>query len=359
MAPLLTFAPGPSKISQETKDDIARAVQDGICEISHRSQQFRDISTAAVDGLRKFLEIPADYGVYFTASATEAMDILIRNAVDRSTFHFTCGSFSDVFFETAFYLWKNANKQDVPWGDKNNYSQKIDGEPELITITMNETSTGVICTDEDIATVRKNHPKSLLAVDITSLAAMKRLRIRDADAWLFSVQKGFGLPAGMGVLIVNEKVHVRAQELEANKINQAGIYTFTEYKRNADKGNETICTPNVLAIYLLSKQVQRWNAGGGIEKKEIETREKSDVLFRSLDSSATFRVFPSDPASRSLTVVCGTGDPAAIKELHSKANAAGIQIGSGYGRLKDTTFRIACFPAVSQSDVERVANLLR
>ena len=358
MTPLLTFAPGPSKISQETKEDVTRAITDGICEISHRSQQFRDISTDAVEGLRTFLEIPNEYGVYFTASATEAMDILVRNAVDKTTCHFTCGSFSDVFFETAFYLWKDANKQDVPWGDKNDYSQKCAGNPELITITMNETSTGVMCSQEDIALARKNHPDALIAVDITSMAAMKKLSIGDADAWLFSVQKGFGLPAGMGVLIVNDRVHGRAQELEASKINQAGIYTFTEYKRNADKGNETICTPNVLSIYLLSKQVQRWNNRGGIEQKERETIQKSSVLYQALDSSKRFRVFPSDNASRSHTVVCGTGDPAAIQQLHSKANAAGMQIGSGYGRLRETTFRIACFPAVTQSDVERVLPLL-
>ena len=56
--------------------------------------------------------------------------------------------------------------------------------------------------------------------------------------------------------------------------------------------------------------------------------------------------------TRSTTVIGLAGDAALIEEIKAKAKEAGLQLGSGYGPLKNTTIRIANFPAVSDAAME-------
>ena len=50
----LNFMPGPSQLSEETKQDIRQALEDNISSISHRSQEFNDIFKNAVGNVKKF-----------------------------------------------------------------------------------------------------------------------------------------------------------------------------------------------------------------------------------------------------------------------------------------------------------------
>ena len=58
---MYTLSPGPSQISPETKEDIRRAIDDGILEISHRSAKFTEVSRRAIEELRAYLKVPDNY----------------------------------------------------------------------------------------------------------------------------------------------------------------------------------------------------------------------------------------------------------------------------------------------------------
>lgn len=350
--PLLTFNPGPSKLSEETQRDITDAVTEGICSISHRSKEFTELSRRAIEGLRQLFAIPKDYSIFFTASATEAMERTIRSTVEKATFHFTLGSFSELFVNVSTLNGKTAHAQAAAWGSQVDYDAPVPPEAELLTVTMNETSTGVMCGNSVIHTLRQRYPDPLLVVDITSIAAMKVLDIASADIWLFSVQKGFGLPAGLGVLFVSPRSLERARSI-SETTTATGHGNFLMMQKNMEN-YQTPSTPNVLGIDLLRRQVERWNAHGGLVVKERETQAKAERIYAMLQGKIPgLRPFTTKTLDRSTTVIAATADnPEVIAQMHARAKNAGILLGKGYGKLKESTLRIANFPAITQRDID-------
>src|SRR5688572_10779529 len=82
------FTPGPSQLYFTIEDHMRTALREGIPSISHRSKQFESIYRETVDGLRELLQLPADYHIYFTGSATEIWERILQNLVIDSSFHF-------------------------------------------------------------------------------------------------------------------------------------------------------------------------------------------------------------------------------------------------------------------------------
>lgn len=341
----ITFNPGPSQISPTTKEDIHTAIQEGILEMSHRSKDFDAMSKAAIENLRQFLIIPPEYLVFYTSSATEAMELTLRHCVAKKSFHFTNGNFSEYFAQISHALGKTAESDRAEWGTQNNFSNvTVPQDTELITITANETSTGVMCTDENIATIRKKHPEKLLAVDITSNGGVVNYTIQNADIWLFSVQKCFGLPAGLGILIMSPRAMERA-------IHYTGIFSVQNMNAKMKEKYETIQTPNVLGIYLLAKQMERWNKKGGIKQKEQETRTKAQKIYDFFHQKK-YEIFVKEKVYQSISVITIAADPLRIEKLHESCKKEGIILGKGYGKIKEKTFRISNFPAIIEDDLE-------
>jgi phosphoserine aminotransferase len=78
-----------------------------------------------------------------------------------------------------------------------------------------------------------------------------KLDFRLADIWYASVQKCFGLPAGLGLLICSPGAIKQAEELgERNHYN-----SLTFMKEMMNKW-QTPFTPNVLGIYLLMRVLE-------------------------------------------------------------------------------------------------------
>jgi len=67
----------------------------------------------------------------------------------------------------------------------------------------------------------------------------------------------------------------------------------------------------------------------------------------------------NDPGFRSQTVIAVEGAEADIKAIKAAAQQAGIILGNGYGKWKDTTFRIANFPAITDEEIEELTVFLR
>lgn len=355
----LTFTPGPSKLSPVVKDDIKTAVDTHILEISHRSPEFCAISELAVENLKKLFKIPKDHHVLFLSSATEAMELTIRSTVEKTSFHFTSGNFSEYFIRLAQDLHKNPLAQKAVWGEKNDYFADVPEEAELITITQCESSTGCMTTPEEIKQVREKYPEKFLAVDATSIMGVVDVDITQADIWLWSVQKCFGLPSGLGVMVVNPRVYERSKELHQQGINSLGAFGVEKNVKKMLKNYNTIATPNVLNIYLLGRQAQRFLDKGGMPEMEKEARAKTVKIFEMLDFLPNATTFVKDRSASSISLTCAESDEETVAKIHKVCQENGINMGTGYGKLKPTTFRVCNFPSITMEDIERVSDVLR
>lgn len=372
---LTFFTPGPAELYPTVANHIQSALAEQIGSISHRSAQFRRIYQHTDEQLRALLNVPSTHAILFTGSATEIWERMLQNCVEFESFHCVNGSFSRKFYDTAVDLKKFAHLVEKPLGqgfDYEEFSKVTEGSPkkaeetgdkiripeyaELVCLTANETSTGVQMRGVDINKLKRSHRSKLFCVDMVSSAPYHSLDFEEVDSAFFSVQKSFGLPAGLGVWIVNEKCLARAEQLKKQETVIGSYHSLPSLWKNY-KNFETPETPNVWNIYLLGKVAEDMNRLG-VDHIRKDTDAKARKIYDFLEKADGFEPFVKNTEHRSPTVaVANTKEPA--KEIIERVKGQGMLIGSGYGKAKDNQLRIANFPAVSMEQVERLLDALK
>lgn len=346
------FTVGPSGLYTTIPTHIKNALKEDILSIFHRGKRFIDIYKQTTDNLRRLMGIPADYHIFFLGSATEAMERVIQNTVEANSFHLVNGAFSKRFFTIASQLGKKAEKAEVPAGHGFDIkSLAIPAQTECICVTQNETSTGVSIPNDDIASLKQKNPAALFALDVVSSAPYVKVDFAVADMTFFSVQKLFGLPAGLGVLIVSPTAFEKSKNLFEKGIGIGSYHNFLVMEEYARK-YQTPETPNVLGIYLLGKVCGDF-LEKGIDIIRSETEEKARVLYEYFDKHSKYKPGVKEKKFRSLTtiVIDTQGETAKILPYLEEK---GFVVSRGYGQFKESQIRIANFPSLSLDDVERL-----
>jgi phosphoserine aminotransferase len=347
------FTPGPAALYPTFEKHMTTFMDQQLGSISHRSQQYRDLHKFTVDQLRTLLNVPSTHQILFLGSASEAWERILLSCVEHESFHLVNGSFSKKFYEYSVALNRFAHKQEKPLGEGFDYKEiQVAPYAEIIGLAQNETSAGVQLKASEIHKLKKDFPDKILAVDMVSSAPHPELDYSLVDTSFFSIQKAFGLPAGLGVWIVNEKCLEKAEELKAIEgVSIGAHHDLPTLWKNAIK-YETPSTPNVPAIYLLGKIAEDMN-NVGVEKIRQETETKAKLLYKFLEKQAGFEPFVKKEAHRSSTVVvANTEQPS--KDIIANLKAKGLVVGSGYGSYKDSQIRIANFPATSIEKMEEL-----
>jgi phosphoserine aminotransferase len=355
MTPKINFTPGPSQLYFTVENHVRQAFKDGVPSLSHRSKTFEQISKEATDGLRQLLDIPSTHFIYFTGSANEIWERILQNLVAEHSFHFVNGSFSKRFYEIGTLLNKKPVKLEAEFGMGFSDIPSINASTELIGVTHNETSSGVVTAPEFIYALKNKYPDALMAVDAVSSLPYPSFDFTKIDTAFFSVQKGFGLPAGLGVWIVNEKCLAKADQLLAKGISIGSYHNLPSLHSHALK-DQTPETPNVLGIYLLGKVVHDM-LRRGITIIRKETEYKAAILYKALNEHSLLSPFVTKAEWQSKTVIvahCGEHTERLTKFLISK----GMQPGDGYGASKKTQLRFANFPTHSKEHFELLVDSL-
>ncbi len=352
----VTFTPGPSQLYFTVADHVKQAFKEGVPSLSHRSERFEQISKETTDGLRELLKVPSDYHIFFTGSATEIWERIFQNLVEQTSFHFVNGSFSKRFHETGLQLNKNPRKAEAAAGNGFDDDFTVPEGTELIAVTHNETSTGVSVPIGWINQLKEKNPETLVAIDAVSSLPYPDLNYNLVDTVFFSVQKGFGLPAGLGVWMVNEKCVAKSKALSARKISTGSYHNIETLLAHAQK-NQTPETPNVLGIYLLGKVVADF-LRRGIDNIRKETEYKAAILYKALENHPAVSPFVKEKNFRSRTVIVADCQEAHTEKIASFLRTKGLHAGDGYGPFKRTQLRFANFPAHSKEQFELLVDTL-
>lgn len=349
---MISFYPGPSRVHNEIPRYVKDAFTLGIMSINHRSETFVKMSERTVTLLKQRLSIPKNYTVFYTSSATECWEIIAQSLIDGKSYHLYNGAFGQKWYDYTRRLHAGAEaivfdreaKPDVK-------ALRFEGGPGVICITQNETSNGTQVSNSLIRSIKKAHPAHLVAVDATSSMAGVRLDFKAADIWFASVQKCFGLPAGLGLLICSPEALQRAAALGENRhYNSLGFLAEMMAKW------QTSCTPNVLGIYLLMRVLENMPPIAEVDA-ELQRRYNDWVTF--LAQRKTIRHLVTNTAVHSHTVIPVTAEATVLAAIKKKALKNSILLGEGYGEWKTTTFRIANFPALKAGEIRTLKNLLK
>ena len=183
------LTPGPSELYFTLDDHVKMALKEQIGSISHRSQNFKDIFEHTIITLRALMEIPDDFHIVFTSSANEIFERVLQNCVEKSSFHFVNGAFSEKFYTFSHQLNKEPQKINATWGEGFDMkSVEIPKATELIALTLNETSTGVTLCPEDISLLREKYPDKIIALDAVSAVPSTKIDFQNPPSHYLGVQ---------------------------------------------------------------------------------------------------------------------------------------------------------------------------
>ncbi|MEM0995787.1 MAG: aminotransferase class V-fold PLP-dependent enzyme [Bacteroidota bacterium] len=351
------FTPGPSQLYPTVAAHFETGLTRGVGSISHRSPAFMDTVAHTKAQLTQLLNIPDDYAIWFLSSANEAWERIAQNSIRESSFHLINGNFSLKFFNFVTQYGKQPIRHQVRFGAGFSLDNiVVPDRAELIAAIANETSSGVETPPEHIYRLAERNSEKLLVVDCVSAYPTYALDLSRVDGAYFSVQKGFGMPAGLGVLLAGPRLLDRAQALEAEKIVTGSYHRFTNLDKYGQK-DQTPETPNALSIYVLGRLAEDMNARGGIEEIRAVHAAKKERLweyFRAIPG-LEYAIPVGDRSSTVTVLNAASGSQVWINALRKK----GFLVGAGYGGYKEKQLRIANFPATSREDVEDLLTAFR
>ncbi|MTI40076.1 aminotransferase class V-fold PLP-dependent enzyme [Fulvivirga lutimaris] len=345
---MITFYPGPSRVYDKVPKYVKEAFDEGILSINHRSPEFMSLLEHTNQLVKKKLNVPDDYQILYLSSATECWQV-IAQSYDGLSYHFYNGAFGKKWFENTKKIKPLTIGYHYDMNKVLNISElDLSGKDGLICLTQNETSNGTCISNKRIAKIRKEYTDHIIAVDATSSLGGAKLNIENADIWYASVQKCFGLPAGMSVMICSPKALSRRNE--SNKY----YNSLNNIVDNASK-SQTTHTPNVLNLYLLNKVL---SSTKNVAKISQTLQERMKAYLEFFDSRVELKPLIANPKVRSETVLVLQGNPEMITKLKEEAREEGIILGNGYGEYKNGTFRIANFPAIKNKEVQALIEFL-
>ena len=349
---VITFNVGPSKVYPEVRQYLQDAFDQNILSISHRSAAFDAFSKNAIELMHQKLNIPADYTIMYTGSATESWEIISQDIVNEKSVHFFNGEFGKKWFEYAKFIvpttigYKFDENTAIKLAD-----YQIPTNVEILNFTLNETSTGTQVRTTIIDEAKSKFPNSLIAIDTTSCIGGMAIDFPKYDIIYGSVQKCFGLPAGLGLLICSPKALAKATEKGVTG-RYNSLLKLVEYI----KIYQTSYTPNVLDIYLLSRVLEKINH---ISETDSLIKKRAASWYEFIPTLKGYHLHISNTEVQSDTIITVGSSEENVAKIKKEAKLAGIEIGAGYGPLKNATFRIANFPSITEEEIAILKQFLQ
>jgi len=341
------FIPGPVTVTEDVLQKMATPM------IGHRGKEASNLQRSISDKLRKLMYTKSEI-LLSTSSGSGLMEGSIRSCTQKKAAVFSCGDFGNRWFAMAEDNNVPADKFEVEWG-KPNTSESVDkalatGKYDLITITHNETSTGIMNPVEEIAQVMTKYPEVIFCLDVVSSLGGVKIEVDKLgiDVCLTSSQKCLGLPPGLSLCSISEKALEAARKVEFRGT-YFDLLKLYDYIQKADYQYPS--TPSLSHMFALDYQLDNIFEEG-LENRFARHTEMADyVRAWAKDKFALFA--QEEFASNTVTCVKNTRE-INLDDLNKTLGERGFMISNGYGKLKEKTFRIAHMGELTLSDIKEL-----
>ncbi len=332
------FLPGPTEVLPEILEAQAKPM------IGHRGAATEALLAAIDQPMRSIFRTTRPV-IIATMSATGLMEAAIRNGVRAKVLCLVNGAFSQRFADIAAACGTDHHVAKVPEGQTFEADQvrqllKETGA-DAVTMVHSESATGALNPVAEISAAAHELGDVMVLVDgVTSVGGSPV----ETDKWnldfiLTGSQKALALPPGLAFGVASDRMIERAKTIK-----NRGIYLDLVVHDEQIRKHQTPYTPAVSLIYALHAQVGRIVASGGIEERWARhdaMRTATEQWAAAKGGALGFEYLPKE-GRRSWTVSClKLKNPEPNGGAVAKAmEKQGITIASGYGKLKDSTFRI-------------------
>jgi aspartate aminotransferase-like enzyme len=332
------FVPGPSEVHPDVLQAMARPV------VYHRSRQAQEL----LDRVQPLLQevFGTRRPVYpFASSGTGVVEAGLRALPRGKILALVNGAFSERFAKIAEACGHEVERIEKPWGAVHDPAEiGIDGHA-AVTVVHSETSTGAL---QPLAELARAAEVPLLVDSVSGAGGVPvEMDARGLAYVCTGAQKALALPPGLGFAAASE----RLLELAA-VADRRGVYLdLLQYERQAPP-----FTPAISLLYALDAQRERIEREG-LAGRFTRHRRMAERTWAWVESArerlgVALEVLAPE-GSRSPTVTCiRLPEPLTGPEVVQRIRERGYTVGGGYGRLKETTFRIGHMGEQSPETVE-------
>lgn len=340
------FIPGPVDVRPE----VLAAM--GTPMIGHRTKEATALQKGCSEKLQKVFGT-SKVILMSTSSGTGLMEGAVRCCTTKRALIFSVGAFGDRWYELAEANNIPADKITSEPGQPTT-PEMVDehlstGKYDVVTVTHNETSTGLMNPVGEIAKIVKKYPDVIFLVDCVSSMGGVRIPVDEwgIDVAITSSQKAIGLPPGLSMCSVSEKAVKRMEQV---KFRGAYLDLLSLYQYILKKDYQYPSTPTISHYYALDHQLDYILGTEGLENRWARHAKLADLTRQW--ASKYFEVFPAPGyASQTLTTIRNTRG-ISVKDLNSELGKRGFSISNGYGDLKEKTFRIAHMADCTEEDLK-------
>ncbi|MEO8575083.1 MAG: alanine--glyoxylate aminotransferase family protein [Gemmatimonadales bacterium] len=331
------FLPGPTEVRSEVLAAMLKPM------IPHRSAEFEELFGRLQSGLKE-LFLTARPVFVAASSGTGMMEAAIRALPPGPILCLINGAFSERFAHIAEMCSRQVDRYEVAWGEVHEIG-RLDNylsakKYRAITATHSETSTGALNQVRAISDAA--HSRGAMCM-IDSVSGLGGAELR-FDEWkldyvLTGSQKAIALPPGLAFAVASEEVIALAEKTE----NRGVYFDLVEMNRFA-KGNQVPATPAFSLLYALEVQLEAMLSEGIANRwqRHRDMANATDAWVSTVHDRTGVALDNIVKAGSRSPTVSTIRLPAEIngKSFVQKVKAHGIQLGGGYGKLGDTTFRI-------------------
>ena len=328
------FIPGPVDVKEDVLQRMATPM------IGHRTKEASNLQRRISEKMMK-LFYTKNQVLLSTTSGSGLMEAAIRSCTGKRAAVFAVGAFGKRWYEMAQGNNVPSDLFESELGQPTT-PEMVDevlatGKYDVVTVTHNETSTGIMNPLDEIAEVVKKYPDVIFCLDTVSSAAGAKIEVDKwgVDVCITSTQKCLGLPPGLAICTVSEKAIEAARKVE-NRGFYLDLVQLYDYIHKKD--HQYPSTPSLPHMFALDYQLDKIMEEG-LENRFARHEEMAKYVRNWANKH--FELFPEEKyASNTLTNVKNTKG-ISVADLNKKLALRGFTISNGYGSLTEKTFRIA------------------
>jgi aspartate aminotransferase-like enzyme len=329
--------PGPTEVHPDVLAAMTRPM------MGHRGSGMVELLTAIEAPLSRVFRTQRRVLVG-TCAATGFMEMAARCGIRSRALSVVGGAFGDRFAAVAQACGHDVVRLELPLGATVEPDMLRDAlrrtEVDAVTLVHSETATGALAPLPELAAVMKEFDGVLFLVDaVTSMAGSPVETDQLGLDFVFTgSQKALALPPGLALAVASERMLERARKLPGR-----GAYLDLVAFVEAFAERQPTNTPALSLFYALEAQCRRIEAEGGIEARWARHDAMRRMVEQWVEGPGGALGYSFLPAAgrRSWTVSCLRG-PAGVngRDVVQRMKAGGWVLGTGYGKLKESTIRI-------------------
>lgn len=336
------FVPGPTNVPDRVLRAMHRAQED------HRSSAFPELTHGLLRDLKPVFGTTEGRPFLFASTGTGMWEAALTNTLSPGDRVLAprFGQFSHLFIDSAERLGLKVDILDLEWGeavDPATIGAALAADRahsiKAVLLVHNETATGVT---NDVAGVREamdeaKHPALFIVDGVSSIGSLDfRLDEWGVDVAICGSQKGFMMPAGLGLLALSPKALAR---IETGGFPRSYFDLRPQVLQN-DQGYFPY-TPPLAHLFGLREALDMLEEEGGIAGVAARHARLAEGVRRGVHAWG-LKICARDPERRSDTVTAIVVPEG--KDARQVIDAAfrrwDMALGSGLGRLNGKVFRI-------------------